>query len=123
RIFVNMGPGDLALVGIDEPEMQAVAAAIAASGRMRLRTVSVGGSPEADLFVDADGALFDDGIALASFAAMPTLRGTHNWQNAAMALAAAEALGIDRDVALAAMQDFPGLAHRMELVGRRGKVL
>ena len=124
RVFANMRPTDTALVGIDEPEMEVVAGALRAAGRTRLRTMSVGRHPDAALYVDAaSGALVEDGTAVASFAGLPALRGTHNWQNAAAAWGAARALGMDGADILAAMASFPGLAHRMELVGRRGSVL
>ena len=45
------------------------------------------------------------------------LPGIHNRRNAAAALAALAALGIHRQDALDAMDDFPGLPHRMETVG------
>ena len=54
----------------------------------------------------------------------PALRGAHNGQNAAFAFAAARALGAERRRrSRAAMASFPGLAHRMEQVGRLGRVL
>ncbi len=47
----------------------------------------------------------------------------HNAQNAACATAAALALGLDPPAIQAGLRSFPGLAHRMEEVGRRGAVL
>jgi UDP-N-acetylmuramoylalanine--D-glutamate ligase len=124
RIVVNMRNEDTALVGIDETEMQAVARALGQAGRTGLRTVSVGLHPDAALFVDAaSGDLLEGGSRVASFARLPTLRGAHNWQNAAMAWGAARALGVAGDTIIEAMRSFPGLAHRMELVARRGAVL
>jgi UDP-N-acetylmuramoylalanine--D-glutamate ligase len=52
-----------------------------------------------------------------------SLRGVHNAQNAACASAAALALGVDRNVLQKGLRSFPGLAHRMEQVGRGGSVL
>jgi UDP-N-acetylmuramoylalanine--D-glutamate ligase len=52
-----------------------------------------------------------------------SLRGLHNAQNAACAAACAIALGISGEVLQKALRSFPGLAHRMEQVGRRGNVL
>jgi UDP-N-acetylmuramoylalanine--D-glutamate ligase len=124
RIFTNIDEDGTALVGIDEPEMEEVADELRRTRRVRMRTVSVGRHRKASLFVDPEsGALYEDGREIASFEGLPTLRGRHNWQNAAMAWGAAEAFGIDRDAILAAMASFPGLAHRMEVVGRRGPVL
>jgi len=52
-----------------------------------------------------------------------SLRGIHNAQNAACATAAALALGLAPDAIERALRSFPGLAHRMEQVGRSGPVL
>ncbi len=52
-----------------------------------------------------------------------SLRGQHNAQNAACAAAAALALGVKEEVIQKGLRSFPGLAHRMEQVGRRGGVL
>lgn len=124
RIFANMGEADAAIVGIDEAVMEEVAAELRAGRATRLRTVSVGKHGDAALYVDPNsGALWEEGREVASFHGLPTLRGAHNWQNAAAAWGAARALGVAPDAILAAMRDFPGLAHRMELVGRRGSVL
>ena len=87
----------------------------------------------------ADSAPFTDGLILdgtrvmqhtagrspsplADLAGLPSLRGRHNGQNAATALAA---LGPSVDAAdlQAALASYPGLAHRMEQVGHRGHVL
>jgi UDP-N-acetylmuramoylalanine--D-glutamate ligase len=57
---------------------------------------------------------------LSGFAA---LRGRHNWQNACMAYGAATALGIKADVIAQAMASFPGLAHRMQQVGKLGSTI
>ena len=53
----------------------------------------------------------------------PALRGAHNGQNAAAVFAAIERLGVPHDEIGLAMRSFPGLAHRMEQVGRKGAVL
>ncbi len=63
RIFLNQAPEDDGLVGIDEPEMQAVARAIQYQGRPRLQTVSVVKHSDAALFVDAGGDLYEAGAA------------------------------------------------------------
>ncbi|WP_372706749.1 UDP-N-acetylmuramoyl-L-alanine--D-glutamate ligase [Brevundimonas sp.] len=69
----------------------------------------------------ADGALTLQGtrIDLTSARSLP---GRHNAQNAAFAWAAARALGVSHDAAVHGLMTFPGLAHRMEEVGRLGKV-
>jgi len=51
------------------------------------------------------------------------LRGTHNGQNAAAAVAALGANGFDLERVQKGLATFPGLPHRLEELGRRGKVL
>jgi len=123
RVFINMTPEGTSIVGIDEPPMQVVAAALKSQGRSKLVTVSVVKNKGASLFVDEDGTLFEGDRRETSFANLPTLRGLHNWQNAAVAWAAARALGLYGGIILSAMESFPGLAHRMEVIGKRGPVL
>ena len=52
-----------------------------------------------------------------------SLRGAHNAQNALAAVAACLKVGLDLGEIQAGLESFPGLAHRMEQVGRRGRVL
>ncbi|GJE26333.1 UDP-N-acetylmuramoyl-L-alanine--D-glutamate ligase [Methylobacterium organophilum] len=112
---------DLAVVGVDDAYCAAIAGR---RGAPRLRVHVEGhGSAEGDL-IARDGRVFDrDGRVLADVNGIGSLRGAHNWQNAAMAVAVAQALGIEGEILAAALTSFPGLAHRMEQVGRRGKVL
>ncbi len=67
-------------------------------------------------------------VKLGSLKGIPTLRGKHNGQNALAAVAAVrECLGVlGRSTDLdwqGALSSFPGLPHRMEEIGRMGKVL
>lgn len=52
-----------------------------------------------------------------------SLRGSHNAQNALAAVAACLKVGLDLGEIQSGLESFPGLAHRMEQVGRRGRVL
>lgn len=70
----------------------------------------------------AAGALSADGVLLADLTQARSLPGRHNAQNAAFAYAAARALGVSHEAAVEGLQTFPGLAHRMEAVGRLGAV-
>jgi UDP-N-acetylmuramoylalanine--D-glutamate ligase len=123
RVFAQMTPADTAVIGIDEAVMEDVAAALTARGGPMVVSVSVARSPDAGLVVTGDGALFGNGERLGSLADLPTLRGRHNWQNAAVAFGAVRALGLPPQDILSAMATFPGLAHRMEVVGRQGRVI
>jgi len=49
--------------------------------------------------------------------AEPLIRGEHNRENAAAATAAARAAGLDDEAIAEALRTFPGVAHRLELVG------
>ena len=61
--------------------------------------------------------------AVADIAGIGSLRGMHNAQNAACAAGAALALGLSPAAIQQGLASFPGLAHRMEEVGRKGRVL
>jgi UDP-N-acetylmuramoylalanine--D-glutamate ligase len=56
-------------------------------------------------------------------AAWPTLQGPHNAQNAAAAIAAARALGLDDEAIDQGLRTYPGLPHRMERVAEKAGVL
>ena len=66
-----------------------------------------------------------DGIAFSAddeLPAEPLIRGAHNRENAAAATAAARAAGIADEHIAAALRTFPGVPHRLELVGERDGV-
>ena len=52
----------------------------------------------------------------------PLIPGAHNRENAAAAAAAARALGFDEETIGEGLRTFPGVAHRLEPVGRIGGV-
>ena len=54
--------------------------------------------------------------------AEPLIRGAHNRENAAAATAAARAAGIADGAIARALREFPGVPHRLELVGEAGGV-
>ena len=68
-------------------------------------------------------AIAGEALPIADIGGIGSLRGLHNAQNAACATAAALALGLSPAAIQAGLRSFPGLAHRMEEVGRRGNVL
>ncbi len=59
----------------------------------------------------------------ADLAGIGSLRGRHNVQNALAASAAAMILGLSPKEVAAGLKTFPGLAHRMEEIGRLGPTL
>ena len=108
---------DVAVLGMDDAETRAVAAAQAG------RAVPVSGRAPQPGGVWAEGTLLrDDQGVIADLSRAAALPGAHNAQNAAAAAALAFALGIARDVVAAALLTYPGLPHRQEHVGAVGGV-
>lgn len=65
----------------------------------------------------------DDPGTHIKIAGLSALRGRHNAQNIAMAYVAARCLGVVDRVIERSLASFPGLPHRMEEVGRSGRIL
>ncbi|MCK8778610.1 UDP-N-acetylmuramoyl-L-alanine--D-glutamate ligase [Rhizobium sp. NTR19] len=61
--------------------------------------------------------------ALVDLDGIQTLRGSHNAQNAAAAIAACLAVGVSADEIRSGLKSFPGLKHRMQPVAKRGQVV
>src|SRR5207237_4890568 len=84
-------------------------------------------NPLADgIYVEREAIVRASGGArseIAKLGGIGSLRGLHNAQNAACASACALAMGISTELLQNSLRSFPGLAHRMEQVGRRGSVL
>ena len=124
RMFASQRKGDTALCGVDDDWCAAIAEKTVATGA-DLRRVSVV-KDLVDGITAHDGVLRDKRAGTVrveiDLRAMPALKGRHNWQNACMAYGAATALGVDAKTIAAAMASFPGLAHRMQQVGRVGEI-
>jgi UDP-N-acetylmuramoylalanine--D-glutamate ligase len=114
---------ETALVGLDDAPSRAIAARRATRAAARLVTISAAPSPLADVWVEDRFVVAREGGRQVDLRAASALRGAHNGQNAAFAFAATRALGVDAQTIQRAMISFPGLAHRMELIGRLGRVL
>ena len=123
RLVAN---AEVALVGVDDDPCREIYARLKArAGAPRVIAVSGTESPLADVLgqrASRDGARRSRAGGR-SCANARALRGAHNGQNAAFAYAAARALGVERERIARAFETFPGLAHRMEEVGRLGRVL
>ena len=118
---------DFAVVAVDDPFCAAIADRIEARGQPLLR-ISTTGVPLMDgislegtsLVRHTSGRGLD---RLADLSGLITLRGRHNAQNAAAALTALGSSLPERKAMESALSQFGGLAHRMELIGKRGRVL
>ena len=114
-----------AVVGVDDKWCQAAADRIERAGRPVVR-ISVR-RPLADgIYVEGEQILRASGGTaqpIALLGGIGSLRGVHNAQNAACAAAAALAVGLDPKAIQQGLWSFPGLAHRMEEIGRKGDIL
>lgn len=125
RLVAAVPRSGTAIVGVDDDRCQAIADRLERAGKSVVR-VSVR-RPLADgLYVEAEQIVQAAGGVvrpIARLGGIGSLRGAHNAQNAACAAAAALALGLSAEAIQRGLRSFPGLAHRMEEVGRRGRVL
>jgi UDP-N-acetylmuramoylalanine--D-glutamate ligase len=125
RLMRQTAPSGQVVIGVDDGNTVAIFTRLSAKGRAAATPVSVGKVLGRGIFV-VDGALYDaqNGrvIKVMDMAEAPRLPGAHNWQNAALAYGAVRAFISDTQAIAAAIASFPGLAHRMEDVGGRGKV-
>ena len=118
-----------AVIGMDDHYSASIAAFLAAKGHKIVR-ISNSGKLDEGIYLDGHhlvrtrqqkGSRVVESIA--DLASASALRGAHNAQNAAAAFAVCDALGLNEDEIQAGLKSFPGLAHRMEQVGRVGRVL
>jgi UDP-N-acetylmuramoylalanine--D-glutamate ligase len=114
-----------AIIGVDDIWCRNAADRIDRAGKRVVR-ISVK-NPLADgIYLERETIVQASGGArseIARIGGIGSLRGLHNAQNAACASACALALGVAKDTLQQGLRSFPGLAHRMEQVGRRGNVL
>ena len=125
RLVVGVAPGGTPIVGVDDNWGQAAADRIERAGRAVVR-VSVRRPLPDGLYVEAEQVMRAAGgtaRAVARIGGIGSLRGLHNAQNAACAVGAALALGLNEAAIQRGLVSFPGLAHRMEQVGRKDHVL
>jgi UDP-N-acetylmuramoylalanine--D-glutamate ligase len=125
RLPARIEPGGTAVIGIDDRYSRASAERIARAGKAVV-PVSVLG-PLRDGYY-AEGSQIMRATAgtshpVAQLAGIGSLRGQHNAQNAACAIAACVALGLALPAIQKGLISFPGLAHRMQQIGRKGRVL
>jgi len=115
RVFENLTRSDFAVLNMDDPLVAIYA------GKVRGRSVPMSRREEL-----SEGIFYRDGIITFRWEGreeqFPTagykLKGVHNLDNIMAALASTLLLGCDAPRAQKAVEDFPGLPHRMELVAR-----
>jgi UDP-N-acetylmuramoylalanine--D-glutamate ligase len=125
RLVAGVLPQGTAIVGVDDGFSRDIADRLERAGKRVVR-VSVRHPLPDGISVEHETVLRTAGGArseIARIGGIGSLRGLHNAQNAACAAACALALGLAPDTLQHGLRSFPGLAHRMEQVGRRGDVL
>jgi UDP-N-acetylmuramoylalanine--D-glutamate ligase len=125
RLVAGVDGGGTAVVGVDDEWCRRIADRLDRQCR-RLVRISVEGSLPQGVFVEGDTivAATDRGRQhVAGLAGIGSLRGAHNAQNAACAAAAMLALGLEPRQIQDGLRSYPGLAHRLEQVARKGEVL
>jgi UDP-N-acetylmuramoylalanine--D-glutamate ligase len=125
RLLQQTLKSGLNVVGVDDSHGAAIFTKLTPNGGPPCVPVSVGKVLGRGVFV-LDGTLYDAQSERAAkvmdLKVAEHLPGAHNWQNAALAYAATKPYAKDARVVASAIAGFPGLAHRIEEVGRIGKV-
>ena len=125
RVLLNQAKGDTAVIGVDDAWGQQICTEITAANRRTIVPISASKAMGRGVYV-LNGLLYDAtgerAREVADLSRARSLPGRHNWQNAAAAYAAAKGVGIPGDEAAEHLLSFGGLAHRMETVGRVGRV-
>lgn len=116
---------DVAIIGVDDHYCSDIADRLEGDGRNVVRISKQ--TPIANGYF-AEGSQLIEAKAgkhrmVADLAGIGSLRGQHNAQNALAAFAALRAVGLGYQEIKAGFRSFPGLAHRMEQVGKLGRVL
>jgi UDP-N-acetylmuramoylalanine--D-glutamate ligase len=112
NIFANQAEGDLAILP----------APLMATGRAATRRIAGAGDPGPDAVSWAEGGLHVLGLGrVAAWDDIP-LRGAHNRENVMAAAAMAAHAGLGAGEIARALQSFPGVPHRLEVVGSRDGV-
>jgi UDP-N-acetylmuramoylalanine--D-glutamate ligase len=121
----SVEPNGTAVIAVDDRYTRDAADRVERAGKKVVR-VSVVAPLREGLYAEGTrivGAKNGKASPIAQLTGIGSLRGVHNAQNAAAAIAVARALGVGLPEIQTALTTFPGLPHRMEEVGRLGKVL
>lgn len=110
-----------AVIGVDDRWSREAADRVERAGREVVR-ISVEGPVHDGYFADGNRIMRASAgkpFPAAQLTGIGSLRGKHNAQNAACAIAACVAFGLDLPAIQKGLVSFPGLAHRMQAVGRK----
>lgn len=118
RIFLNQEATDSAVLNADDPAVTALAKGIrSALYGFSTRTEEPAGCFAGFVRPVADGFELNDGRSIVSFTIKNrALRGAHNVQNAMAAALLSDIVGVSPEAIQRGLDEYPGLAHRLELV-------
>ncbi|MEB3702902.1 UDP-N-acetylmuramoylalanine--D-glutamate ligase [Candidatus Bealeia paramacronuclearis] len=126
KIYENSTPEDVLVLGVDDPYTDELYCDLLKEGRVKVIPVSVHKSLSSGVYVE-DGFLIDncEGLkkSIVNLKDLKTLKGVHNWQNAACAYAALKSQGLLVGEIISGLQSFPGLAHRQERIAEVNGVI
>ncbi len=125
RLVMGVPRGGTAIVGVDDSLSAATADRAEHAGIHTVR-ISVQRKLANGVYLDGEKlyrSASGEITQIAYLHGIGSLRGTHNAQNAACAASAALALGVPFGVVQNGLRSFPGLAHRMEQIGVKDRVL
>ena len=121
-IFHRQTSPRTAVIGMDDTACVSVYRQLVAADKQKVIPVSGFTAQPKGVWVDEQGWLIDDiedqAVRVFHLARAAHLPGRHNWQNAAAAYASCRAAHMQAPVVVAALNSYPGLAHRQEVVGR-----
>ena len=116
---------DTAVIGVDDSFCTLIADRVERAG-VNVKRISKRSVVENGLYAEGTRVIEAHGgtsSPLVDLDGIQTLKGSHNAQNAAAAIAACLAVGVSKDEIRAGLKSFPGLKHRMQPVGRRTQVI
>lgn len=124
QVFAQLDSAATAVIGVDDVPCCAIAETL--QGPCAVKRIAVGGTVQAGVWAK-DGVLVEmegsQEIGRVELGGIASLRGAHNWQNAAAAYALSRSQGVDAGAIQQGLKSFAGLAHRMEQVAKAGAVL
>jgi UDP-N-acetylmuramoylalanine--D-glutamate ligase len=124
-LLKRAAPDGHVVVGVDDEYSAAIYTKLVANRMADAVAISTRKVLGRGVFV-IDGKLYDawdqPSVQIGDLKTAAHLPGSHNWQNAALAYAAARRIIRDPRSIFSSILRFPGLAHRIEDVGRIGKV-
>ncbi len=114
-IYRNTTPEDTLVISVDDEYCLSLYESLKKRGKLKLIPISVC-KVLADGVSVKDGFLYENAAQVYDLRNLKNLKGQHNWQNIAAAFAALRSIGYEASTIIKAIESFPGLAHRQQVV-------